>query len=268
MLSRSARKEEQITTFMSAANLLARKPFLDSNDSWRGAAPAGFWDCPLPVEAFPADRPEWFETEVGQAEANCEAIASHFEPGLNAANGAIFHFGAGRGEMMETLRRHGFAAMGCEPSALQVERARRTHGFDASTLHCCNAEIFLRWLRRIGQKAQAIFFRHDLEHSLELHALLRRLADVLCENGRLVALLPPPNPNHPREAHMSFLNELAVGCACGDGHFEVERVECDFENRFMAFVLQKIVPRSDPDESCQPRTRGTRGAGQWTETQI
>jgi len=244
---------------MSAANLLARKPSPASNDSWRGAAPAGFWDCPLPVEAFPADRPEWFETEVGQAEANCEAIVSHFEPGLNAANGAIFHFGAGRGAMMETLRRHGFAAMGCEPSALQVERARRTHGFDASTLHCCNAEIFLRWLRRIGQKAQAVFFRHDLEHSLELHALLRQLADVLCENGRLVALLPPPNPNHSREAHMSFLNELAVGCACGDGNFEVAGVDCDFDNRFMAFVLQKVpASRCDSarraDDVCPPQT--------------
>jgi SAM-dependent methyltransferase len=248
---------------MSAANLLAREPFPALSHSGRGAVPAFLWDCPppvAPVESFDAELPEMFQASARWAGADYESIVSHYEPRLNAANGAVLHFGAGRGEMMDTLRQHGFTVMGCESSVLRVERARRAYGFDARTLQCCNAEMFLRWVRRIGQKAQAVFFRHDLEHSLELHALLRRMADILCENGRLIALLPPPEADHIREAHLSFLNELAVGCASCDGNFEVESIDCDFENRFMAFVLKKAailgnasVGKSRRPSVCSPR---------------
>lgn len=232
---------------MSATNLLEREPSLTSAVSARIAFPAILWNHPTPVESHVAAPPEQNEAEDERPEANCEGIVSHYESGLNAANGTVLHFGTGRGELMETLRQHGFAVMGCESSALQVERARRTCGFDARTLHCCNVENFLRWVQRIGQKAQAVFFQHDLEHSLELQALLPRMAEILRENGLLIALLPPPHPDHSREAHLSFLNELAVGCASCGGNFEVRGVDCDFENRFMAFVLKKTpVPLRYP----------------------
>ncbi len=226
---------------MSAANLLAREPFPALNHSGRGAVPPILWDGPPPVESFAADPLEMFQAGNEWAEPDYEGIVSHYEPRLNAANGAILHFGAGCGELMETLRAHGFAVMGCESSVCRVEQARRACGFDARTLHCCNAENYLRWVQRIGQKAQAVFFRHDLEHCLELHALLPRMAGILRETGLLIALLPPPEAGHLREAHLSFLNELAVGCASCGGHFEVESVDCDFDNRFMAFVLRKTV---------------------------
>lgn len=226
---------------MSAANLLAREPFQALDHSNCGAAPAILWGCPMPVEFQGADLPEASDAGDAWATANCEGIVSRYESGLNAANGVILHFGAGHGEMMDTLRQHGFAVMGCEPSALLAELARRDHGFDACTLHCCSAEKFLGWIHRIGQKAQAVFFRHDLEHSFELHALLPRMADILREDGRLIALLPPPDADYSREAHLSFLNELAVGCASCGGGFEVEGVDCGPENRFMAFVLKKTA---------------------------
>jgi len=196
--------------------------------------PAVFWD-----EA----RQNHF-SEPAQPDPNWESIISLYEPKLNAANGIVFHFGAGSGEMMETLRQHGFAVAGCESSARRTEQARQAYSFEAHTLHCCSAESFLCWTHRIGQKAQAIFFRHDLEHCFELHALLRQMADVLCEDGLLIALLPPPNSDHSREAHLSFLNELAVGCASCNGNFEVAGVDCDYENRFMAFVLKKTSTSS------------------------
>jgi len=246
MTSRSALKRNN-RKFMSAANLLEREPSTASTVTGYSAIPAIFWDCPTPVESHVAALREVSETEDERVEANCESIVSHYEPGLNAADGTILHFGAGQGDLMETLQQHGFAVMGCEPSVDLTEQARRVYHFDARTLHCCNVEIFLRWVQRIGQKAQAVFFRHDLEHNLELQALLPRMAEILRENGLLIALLPPPHPDHSREAHLSFLNELAVGCASCDGNFEVRGVDCDCENRFMAFVLKKTpVPLRYP----------------------
>jgi SAM-dependent methyltransferase len=169
----------------------------------------------------------------------CEAIVSHYESRFNAADGVVLHLGAGRGELLEALRGHGFAVMGCEPSPGPARLARAMHGFDARTLQCSSAEKFLHWLRRIGQKAQAIFFRHNWEHNLELQALLSRMAEIVRDDGRVIAVLPPPDTDHPREAHLSFLNELAVAGASSTARFEVESVDCDFDNRFMAFVLKK-----------------------------
>ncbi|MGO8767047.1 MAG: class I SAM-dependent methyltransferase [Limisphaerales bacterium] len=171
-----------------------------------------------------------------QDDAN-EAIVDYYESSLNAADGVILHLGAGHGELMDALRQHGFSVMGCEPRP-RPTRFARNRGFDACTLQDSSAEGLLHWVRRIGQKAQTIFFRHDWEHNLELQALLPRMAEVLREGGRVVALLPPPASGFPTEAHVSFLNELAVGCISSSRSFKMDSVDCDITH-FMAFVLRK-----------------------------
>jgi hypothetical protein len=129
--------------------------------------------------------------------------------------------------------------MGCEQSPGPARLARMMHGFGACTLHCSSAEDFLYWMQRIGQKAQAVFFSHSWEHNLEFQALLSRIAEILHDGGRIIAVMPPAGASHPREAHLSFLNELALAGASSSASFEVETVDCDFDNRFMAFVLRK-----------------------------
>jgi SAM-dependent methyltransferase len=218
--------------------------FVPENADWEGEQE---FSLPLPAVLFDDDRQNDFEQP--DRTGAFEAIVSHYESRLNAADGAVLHLGAGRGELMETLRAHGFAVMGCEPSPGPTRLARAMHGFDARTLHCSSAEKFLHWMLRIGQKAQAVFFRHGWEHNLELQALLSRMAEILQDDGRIIAVLPPADADHPREAHLSFLNELAVAGASSSARFEVESVDCDFDNRFMAFVLKKSPiagPRPTP----------------------
>jgi SAM-dependent methyltransferase len=208
------------------------------------------FSSPLPAVVLDEDRRNRFE-EPDRAGA-CEAIVSHYESRLNAAEGAVLHLGAGRGELMEALRQHGFEVMGCEPSPGPTRLARARHGFDARTLHCSSAENFLHWMQRIGQKAQAVFFRHGWEHNLELQALLSRMAEILRDGGQIIAVLPPPDTDHPREAHLSFLNELAAAGASSNASFEVESVDCDFDNRFMAFVLKKTPVDREPLDGVFP----------------
>ena len=200
------------------------------------------FSSPLPSVLPGGDRQINF-AEPDQTEV-CEAIVSHYESRLNAADGVVLHLGAGRGELMETLRQHGFAVMGCDPSPGPTRLARVLHGFDKRTLHCSNAETFLQWMQRIGQKAQAVFFRHDWEHNLEFQALLPRMAEILCDGGRVIAELPPPDADHPYEAHLSFMNELAAAGASSWAGFEIETMDCDFDHRFMAFALKKTVATS------------------------
>ena len=197
------------------------------------------FSSPLP-SVLPGDNRQHDFAEPDPSAA-CEAIVSHYESRLNAADGMVLHLGAGRGELMETLRQHGFVVMGCEPLPGPTRLARAMHGFDTHTLHCSNAENFLHWMQRIGQMAQAVFFRHDWEHNLEFQALLPRMAELLTEGGRVIAALPPPDAEHPYEAHLSFMNELAAAGASSRAGFEVETVDCDFDHRFMAFALKKRV---------------------------
>ena len=229
MLSRPARKNESQKYMSATANLFALE-----NAGLEGELE---FSSPRPAVLFGDQRQTGFAPPA-PAEV-CEAIVSHYESRLNAADGAVLHLGADRGELMETLRQHGFAAMGCEPSPGPTRLARAMHGFDARTLHCSSAEKFLHWMQRIGQKVQAVFFRHGWEHNLEFQALLSPMADILCDGGRIIAVLPPPGADHPREAHLSFLYELAVAGASGNTRFEIESVDCDFDSRFMAFVLEK-----------------------------
>jgi SAM-dependent methyltransferase len=173
----------------------------------------------------------------------CEAIVHRYESRLNAAEGAVLHLGAGTGELMETLRRHGFTVMGCEASPEKARQARALYGFDARTFHHSGTEPFLRWLRRIGQTAQAVFYRHGWEHNLEFQALLPMLAQILRPGGRIIALLPPPPAaDHPPHAHLSFLHELAVACVLCGGGFEMEGIDADAPEYFLAFTLKKISP--------------------------
>lgn len=212
---------------------------------------AGLEDQPessSPLPAFSFANWQNYLPEPIRTEA-CEAIVNQYEPNLNAADGVILHLGAGRGELMEALRQHGFAVMGCEPSPGPTRLAQTLHCFDAHTLHCSNAEKFLQWTRRIRRKVQAIFFRHEWEHSLEFQALLPRMAEMLHDNGLVIALLPPPVADYPCVAHLSFLNELAVAGASSSADFEIESIDCDFKDRFMAFVLKKTSTERPPGPS-------------------
>jgi hypothetical protein len=235
MMNRPARKMHGKIFMSATANLC-----LPETAIWEGETELL---SPLSPFVFDGVRQNTFE-EPDETGA-CEAIVNHYESRLNAADGVILHLGAGCGELMETLRQHGFDVMGCEPSPRPTRLARETHGFDTRTLHCCSAEKFLLWTQRIGQKAQAVFYRHDWEHNLELQALLPRMAEILNDEGRVIALLPRPVADYPREAHLSFLHELAAAGASCDSRFEVESVDSDFEGRFMAFVLKKSA---SPDE--------------------
>jgi SAM-dependent methyltransferase len=247
MMNRPARKKTGSQDFMSAtANLLVpEKADLEGEFEF---------SSPLTAVLFGDQRQIYFAPPA-PAEV-CEAIVNHYESRLNAADGVLLHLGADRGELMEKLRQHGFAVMGCEPSPGPARLARAMHGFDARTLHCSSVEHFLQWVRRIGQKAQAVFFRHGWEHNLEFQALLSPMADILCDGGRIIAVLPPPAADHPREAHLSFLNELAAAGASRNAGFEIESVDCDFDNRFMAFALRKMPPLTR-DSACLAAAPGS-----------
>jgi len=219
--------------------------------------------CLIPCYDLDASRPavlrlqtefweaQWPDLTIAEAErlaVDCAGIANYYAPWLKAEGGLLLEIGAGRGGLMEALRRQGFTVMGCEPAVRLAELARNAFGFDEKTLHLAEAEVFLKRLCIARQRAQAVFLWHVLEHIPEPYSLLRRVAGILNDGGFLIGQVPLLDRDYIYEAHLVFLNEPAFHHAALKCGFTVEQFNYDINNRFMGFVLKKAVARRSPFE--------------------
>ena len=192
--------------------------------------------------------PDMTEAEAQQLAADCACVGSYYSPWLNPEGGPVLELGAGRGGLMEALRRQSFTVLGCEPAGRLTQLARKAFGFDEQTLHHAEAGDFLKWFRGTGQKAQAVFLWHVLEHIPEPYPLLRQIAGILKEGGWLIGQVPLLDREYIYEAHLAFLNEPALHHAASQCGFAVEQFNYDIKNRFMGFVLKKTPVRRGPFE--------------------
>jgi SAM-dependent methyltransferase len=185
------------------------------------------------------DAPTMWSQPVIASEAgkeNWEGIARSYKSRLNAANGPVLVLDAGDGELMDALRRQGLLAIGCEPSARRTQRARRKYGFDEHIFRCSEAEPFLKWLNRVGRKVQAVFLCHTLEQVPDPKALWRDLANILDEDGLVIAQVAEEIAvTGPGMAKQNALVRTAAECGWG-----LKNVDCNFENSFNALVFKKI----------------------------
>ena len=201
-------------------------------------APAIPWQPLLPAEA---GRENW------------EGVVRSYKSRLNAANGLVLVPDAGDGGLMNALRRQGLAVMGCEPSVRLVQLARRKYGLDEHTFRCSEAEPFLEWLNRIGRKAQAVFLSRALEHVLNPGALWHQIANVLDEDGLVIAQVA----DDANEVGQGMANQSAVVRTAAQCGLKLENVDCNFVNSFTALVFKK-TPIGQLDPACLlPPVRAT-----------
>jgi SAM-dependent methyltransferase len=199
----------------------------------------------LQTDFWEAQWPDMTAAEAQQLAADCAGIVSYYAPWLKAGGDPVLELGAGRGGLMEALRRQGFTVLGCEPAGRLTQLARKAFGFDEQTLHHAEAEDFLKWFDDTGRKAQTVFLWHVLEHIPEPYPLLRRIAGILKDGGLLIGQVPLLDREYIYETHLAFLNEPALHHAASQCGFAVEQFNYDIKNRFMGFVLKKgLIRRS------------------------
>ena len=192
--------------------------------------------------------PDLTGAEAQQLAADCACVVNYYAPWLKPEDGPVLELGAGRGGLMEALRRQGFSVLGCEPAERLTELARKAFGFDEQTLHHAEAKVFLKWFGSTRRKARAVFVWHVLEHILEPFPLLRQIGGILQDGGLLIGQVPLLDKEYLYEAHLAFLTEPAIHHAASQCGFAVEQFNYDIENRFIGFVLKKSPVRRGPFE--------------------
>jgi 2-polyprenyl-3-methyl-5-hydroxy-6-metoxy-1,4-benzoquinol methylase len=202
----------------------------------------------LQTDFWETQWPEMSTDEARQLATECAGIVNYYAPWLKVGGDPVIELGAGRGGLMEALRRQGFSVLGCEPSERLAKLARKAFGFEEQIFHNAEAEDFVKWFRGVGQKAQAVFLWHVLEHIPEPYPLLRQIAGILNDHGLLIGQVPLLDKDHIYESHLAFLNEPALHHAARQCGFTVEQFNYDIENRFMGFVLKKSPVRRGPFE--------------------
>ena len=198
---------------------------------------------------------QWWPTlsqeEARELSAGSDGIVSFYHSRLKPEHGLVLEIGAGRGALVDALRRAGYEALGCEPAEGLVSQARRVYRLERDVLYCLEADRFLQIVAASGRKVQAVFLWHVLEHLHQPLTLLRQIHQVLDDQGLIIAQVPLVEKQYIYPAHLFFLTEPAVkygASACG---CIVEETNYDLDRKYMAMVLRKAnAGPSRPD--CSP----------------
>ncbi|MCG3121297.1 MAG: Ubiquinone biosynthesis O-methyltransferase [bacterium] len=150
-------------------------------------------------------------------------------------NGKLLDLGCGRGYFLATAREHGFEVTGIDVSARAIEYARRSFGVEATAKT-------LDELQKDSQKFDVITLWHVLEHFTDPVSTLRKIKNLLQENG--VCCIEVPNlhslkfmlsrskwegGNHPRYHRTFFTSTTLQQTLLKSGFTKMRRVKLDYD---------------------------------------
>ena len=151
----------------------------------------------------------------------------------------IVDIGAGRGALVEALRREGYAPSGAEPARGLVERAGEYYTMDASVLHCLTAEAFVAQLSQAKQTIDAAFLWHVIEHVKHPVQLLTAIAATLSKQGVIILQAPLPLPSSIFPEHLFLLTRKTVFSLAQMSGLAVAFCDISHQEQFISFVLCK-----------------------------
>lgn len=193
------------------------------------------------------------EAEAEQVTEECRNLIQFYRSFLGSpdTDSLICEIGAGRGALLEALKREGYRVLGTEPSVHLVEFGRKFYHLPESELTCTTGEDFLDSLQKSGKKPHAVFLWHVLEHIARPLDLLDRIVGALEENGVLLVQVPILTKQALYPEHLMFLVQESVFWIADRYHLHAARIDFDTQNGFLGFVLRKteaLIPRpTDPE---------------------
>lgn len=152
---------------------------------------------------------------------------------------AIVDIGAGRGALVEALRREGYTPHGAEPARGLVERACDYYNMDASVLQCMAAEAFVAQLAQAPTKTDAAFLWHVIEHVKQPVHLLTAIAATLSEHGVIILQAPLPLPSSIFPEHLYLFTRKTVFALAQMSGLAVAFCDVSHHEQFISFVLCK-----------------------------
>ncbi len=198
------------------------------------------------------------EAEIARLVQDCATLVDSFSAqlGAPAPDRWICEIGAGRGGLLGALKARGYRVVGCEPSPLLCERARRFAALAEDELLLCSADALFDRIEADRWPVRVFFLWHVLEHLARPWDTMRRMAQLLKPGDLVIAQCPLLRTDWLYPEHYFFVTEPAlVGLAESSG-FEVSRLEYDHERAFVAFVFRRRhgpVPRRAWNGGSAPR---------------
>ncbi len=122
--------------------------------------------------------------------------------GPPGTDSTVLEIGAGRGCLIEALRREGYNPEGCEPSAQLADRAWSTFEIPKNVLRHESADAFLMRLHDRHQLYSTVFAWHVIEHVKYPLRLLRALGRILTRDGTILLQAPLAMQEHIFMEHL------------------------------------------------------------------
>lgn len=150
------------------------------------------------------------------------------------ANGKLLDLGCGRGYFLATAREHSFEVTGIDVSARAIEYAQQAFGVEV-------AAKTLDELQKDSQKFDVITLWHVLEHFADPVSTLRKIKNLLQENG--VCCIEVPNlrslkfmlsrskwegGNHPRYHRTFFTSATLQQALLKSGFAKSRRIKLNY----------------------------------------
>ncbi len=151
----------------------------------------------------------------------------------------IIDIGAGRGALIEALRREGYTPSGAEPAQVLVKRAQEYYGIDHTMLQCMAAEDFIAHISRSDKKTDAAFLWHVIEHVNDPIVLLTAISEILTEQGVIILQAPLPLPSSIFPEHLYLLTPKTVFALARLSGLSVAFCDISHQEQFISFVLCK-----------------------------
>jgi 2-polyprenyl-3-methyl-5-hydroxy-6-metoxy-1,4-benzoquinol methylase len=151
----------------------------------------------------------------------------------------VVDIGAGRGALVEALRREDYVPIGAEPAEGLVKRAQAHYGMPAKILQCMTAEAFITQLTAEQKKIDAAFLWHVIEHVKQPAQLLLNIAATLKNEGVIILQAPLPLPSSIFPEHLYLLTRKTVFSLARMSGLSVAFCDISHQEQFISFVLCK-----------------------------
>lgn len=197
---------------------------------------------PLQIQHVDDVWPEMSPAEADELAADLEEkIVNYYQPQIEAikSDDYIVEIGTGRGGLARALVNRNYKFIGCEPSPHLFKMSQQVYNFTDAELKNHDADTFLQHLEETGIRAKVVFMWHVLEHINQPMPILKRVRNLLSDNGLIIAQIPLIAREYIYPEHLHFLNESTLAFAAHQCGFEITDLNYDFNLDFMAFNFKK-----------------------------
>ena len=148
--------------------------------------------------------------------------------------------GAGRGSLLEALKRKGYKVIGCEPSSALTKAAQKFYSLSNFEIQDCDAETLFDLVRKKSLSIKCVFMWHVLEHLSDPLKILKLISQSLSPKGLIIFQIPMLIKEQLHPDHLCFYTEPSVHYLARESNCEVVRVDYDHQRMFCSFALRSI----------------------------